>query len=341
MYTGNRSSELVSSELGSAELVAAELGSAELDAAVPPPRSADVGRDDSGSVTTLGGVRLSEKNTEPSNQKPKSVVRSLFVSDVHLGCKHAQASEFLELLERFEPQNLYIVGDFIDGWKLKGKWHWLPVYDRIIQRLMVLKHSGTRLYYTPGNHDSFLRNYVANFGVIEVCDRFIHVAGDGRRFVVTHGDQFDRIEQSAQWLSIVASYAYDLLLTANWFGNKLRGKKHDPYAFCGVIKRKVKLLVKHVSDFEDQLAEDAKQSDCQGIICGHIHAPRIQQIGSVHYLNTGDWVESCSALVEFEDGSFDLIKRDGELIDRLEARPASLEGTADQEAINSVTAVAS
>ncbi len=321
MYTDNRNSEL--------------------GAAVLPPRSDGVDKTDTTRVSTLGGVKLSKNDSESIEQKPVRVVRSLFVSDVHLGCKHSQANEFLDLLERFEPRYLYIVGDFIDGWKLKGKWRWLPVYDRIIQRLMVLKHSGTRIFYTPGNHDSFLRNYVANFGVIDVCDRFIHEAGDGRRFVVTHGDQFDRIEQSAQWLSVVASYAYDLLLTSNWFVNKVRGKKHDPYAFCGAIKRRVKLLVKHVSDFEDQLAKDATKSGCEGIICGHIHAPRIQQIGSVHYLNTGDWVESCSALVEFEEGRFDLIRRDGEIIDRLEACPDTRSNPALEQTATPLTAAAS
>lgn len=250
----------------------------------------------------------------------RGAVRSLFVSDIHLGCKHAQAAEFLEMLERFEPRNLYVVGDFIDGWKLKRRWRWLPEYDRIFQRMMALKRSGTRLMYTPGNHDSFLRGFLANFGVIEIQDRFIHEAADGRRFVVTHGDQFDRVEQSCQWLSLVASYAYDVLLTANWWANKLRGKKHDPYAFCGAIKRRVKRLVKHVSEFEQQLLDDARGADCDGIICGHVHAPRITTIDEVAYLNTGDWVENCTALVEFDDGSFDLVRYNGDLIDRLDSR---------------------
>lgn len=322
MYTGNRPSELGSAVLPPCSV---ENSKEHAVAASQGLRSATQDGDQANGKqeSTLGGVRLTKNDTIQKAQKPASVVRSLFVSDVHLGCKHSQAKEFLELLERYEPRHLYIVGDFIDGWKLKGKWRWLPVYDQIIQRLMVLKHLGTKLYYTPGNHDSFLRNYLANFGVIEVRDRFIHEAGDGRRFVVMHGDQFDRIEQSAQWLSVVASYAYDLLLTANWFVNKLRGKKHDPYAFCGSIKRRVKMLVKHVSDFEDQLVQDAEQSNCDGIICGHIHAPCIQQVESIQYINTGDWVESCSALVEFEEGRFDLIRRDGRLIDRLEAKPAS------------------
>lgn len=279
---------------------------------------------DSGTTMLQGyapAVRT-DLGVEPSrsDREGQGGVRSLFVSDIHLGCKHAQAAEFLDLLERYEPTHLYIVGDFIDGWKLKRRWRWEPEYDRILQRMMAMKRSGAKLFYTPGNHDSFLRGFLANFGVIEIRDEFIHEAADGRRFVVTHGDKFDRVEQSCQWLSVVASYAYDVLLTANWWGNRLRGKKHDPYAFCGAIKRRVKRLVKHISEFEGQLVDNARGSGCDGIICGHVHAPRIEEIDKVAYLNTGDWVENCSALVEFDDGSFDLIRRDGKLIDRLPAR---------------------
>lgn len=250
------------------------------------------------------------------------VVRSLFVSDVHLGCRHSQAEPFLELIERFEPRRLYMVGDFIDGWKLKRRWRWLPVYDRILQRLMALKRSGTKLYYTPGNHDAFLRGFLANFGVVEIQESFVHVAADGRRYLVTHGDQFDRIEQHCQWVSLVAAYGYDLLLSANWMLNRLRGKKQDPYAFCGMVKQRVKRLVKHVSEFEGKLVETAQQERCDGIICGHIHAPRIVRVGGLAYCNTGDWVENCSALVEYDDGALELIRRDGRVIDFLPAAPA-------------------
>lgn len=268
------------------------------------------------------GAALGTKGSEVSR-----VVRSLFVSDVHLGCKHSQANEFLELLEKFEPRYLYVVGDFIDGWKLKRRWRWLPVYDRILQRLMTLRRGGTELFYTPGNHDAFLRGFLANFGVIDIRDRFVHTGADGRRFLVTHGDQFDRVEQGMPWLSLVASYGYDVLLTANWLVNRMRGKKHDPYAFCGMIKRSVKRLVTHVSEFEDLLIENAGEENCDGIICGHIHAPRIIQVGGLAYCNTGDWVENCSALVEYDDGSFDLIRRDGRVIDRLEASPRTPSAT--------------
>ena len=186
---------------------------------------------------------------------------------------------------------------------------------------MELRKAGSRVYYTPGNHDNFLRGFLANFGVIEIQDRFIHHAADGRRYVVPHGDQFDSVEQNAQWLSVVASYAYDVMLTANWLGNRMRGKKHDPYAFCGAIKQRVKRLVRHVSEFEVKLAENAKENRCDGVICGHVHAPRIADIEGLTYMNTGDWVENCSALLEHHDGTFELIRRDGQVLDRLEPLP--------------------
>ncbi len=265
----------------------------------------------------LTNFQSPNESTAPSGNS----VRALFVSDIHLGSKHTQAEDFLELLRQYEPRYLYIVGDFIDGWKLKRRWRWSPVYDQIFQRMMKLKQSGTELLYTPGNHDHFLRNYLTSFGVITIRDRFVHEAADGRKYVVTHGDQFDRVEQNWQWLSLVGSYAYDAVLTTNRWANRLRGKKHDPYALSGLIKRRVKKLVKRLSDYEEQLAQNAREADCQGIICGHSHTPRIEAIDGIAYLNTGDWVENCTALLEYDDGHFELIHRDGTLIDHLPARP--------------------
>jgi len=246
-------------------------------------------------------------------------VRALFVSDVHLGCRHSQADPFLELLQRYEPEQLYLVGDFIDGWKLKRRWRWTATYDQILRRLMTLRRAGTQLFYTPGNHDAFLRGYLADYGVVEICDRFVHTAADGRRYLVTHGDQFDRVEKRAPWLSFTASYAYDLLLSTNKFVNRLRGKKRNPYALCGAIKRRVKRVVTQVSEFEDLISRSAGKEECDGIICGHIHTPRIAQVGKLIYCNTGDWVENCSALIEYGDGGLELVDQQGRALDRLAA----------------------
>ena len=247
-------------------------------------------------------------------------VRSLFVSDVHLGSKHSQAKAFLDVLHRYEPEQLYIVGDFIDGWKLKRRWRWRPSYDRILHRLMELRRCGTKIRYAPGNHDEFLKKFVADYGLIELEQEFVHEAADGRRYLVTHGDKFDKVEQSMPWLSLIGTYAYDFLLSTNYWLNWARGKKHNRYAFCGMVKRNIKGLVKHISDFESQLIDAAAEKDCFGIICGHIHSPRIMHIDNLAYLNTGDWVENCTALVEFEDGSFELNRTDGRVIATLPAK---------------------
>ncbi|MEQ8846541.1 UDP-2,3-diacylglucosamine diphosphatase [Botrimarina sp.] len=306
----------------------------------PPARRPALPRREPTWLAGAPSEAASEAASETAHKSPgPRVVRSLFVSDIHLGCRHSQARELLELLERHQPEKVYLVGDFIDGWKLKRRWRWLPEYDALLRRLMQLKHSGTQLFYTPGNHDNFLRGFLANFGVVEIQDQFVHEAADGRRYVVTHGDQFDRVEQECQWLSLVASYAYDVLLTANWLGNRLRGKKHDPYAFCAAMKGRVKRLVKHVSEFEGSIVQSARQLNCDGIICGHIHVPRIDEFEGVVYLNTGDWVENCSALVELADGSFDLIRSDGRLLSRLAARPSRLVIDAVDEPIAAAVAV--
>ncbi|WP_442485421.1 UDP-2,3-diacylglucosamine diphosphatase [Aeoliella sp. SH292] len=264
---------------------------------------------------------------------PTESVRSLFVSDVHLGSKHTQAAAFLELIERYEPEHLYIVGDFIDGWKLKRRWRWKPVYDRILHRLLALKRRGTQLYYTPGNHDEFLRNYIADYGIVDMQDEFVHEAADGRRYLVMHGDKFDKVEQSMPWLSLVGAYAYDFLLSANYWLNWARGKQHNRYAFCGMIKRRVKALVRHISNFEAQLIDAAVAQNCFGIICGHIHTPRVMQLDNLAYLNTGDWVENCTALVEYHTGAFELNRADGRILGEL---PALSPG--EQEPDDSLTA---
>ncbi len=255
-------------------------------------------------------------------------VRALFVSDVHLGAKHSQADLFLELLHRYQPEHLYIVGDFIDGRKLKRRWRWRTSYDRIFERLLLLKKNGTRLYYAPGNHDSFLRKSLADYGVVELRDQFVHVAADGRRYLVIHGDQFDRVEQQMPWLSYAGTYSYDVLLSVNYWVNWARGKRRNRYALCGVIKRRIKGIIKHVSNFETQLVRAAAEENCFGIICGHIHWPRILQLGDLAYLNTGDWVENSTALVEYDDGSLELVQENGRLIAEL---PAALPEESESE----------
>lgn len=240
-------------------------------------------------------------------------VRTLFVSDVHLGCRFAQSENFLSYIERIRPERLFILGDFFDGWKLGAKWHWPAYYNRIFRRLFDLSAGGTTIHYTPGNHDAFLRNedvqgILRRCGInIEMEDEFVFDAQDGRRFLLMHGDKFDIVETRAQWLSVAVTFAYEALLFTNWWASKLlRRENRSPYAACAVIKNAVKTGVRFFSHFEQQLYDYARRRDCDGVICGHIHTPGVFGTPEMRYLNIGDWVENCTAMVEHFDGTFHL-----------------------------------
>ena len=237
-------------------------------------------------------------------------VRTLFVSDIHLGCRFAQPENFLSYLEKIRPEKLYILGDFLDGWKLKAAWRWNPIYTQIVSRILYLSNTGTQLYYTPGNHDAFLRcsevqQIVRSTGIqIQVQDEFVHVTSHGQRLLLTHGDKFDVVEMRAQWLSMATSYVYEPLLSFNWIMSRFSGQRQfSPYKMCAVVKDKVKGAVKFLSNFERRLFDHARERRCDGIVCGHIHKPGVARIDSMTYLNTGDWVENCTAIVENHDGS--------------------------------------
>lgn len=246
----------------------------------------------------------------PTDQgRSRRHIRTMFVSDVHLGCRHAHVQEFLDFLQQHQPDQLYIVGDFIDGWKLRRSLAWQPVFNEVLSRLYELYESGTSLYYTPGNHDDFLRKFAWNFGFVRIADEFVYQAGDGRRFLVTHGDKFDRVECGARWMSMVASIGYDALLSANRLTSWFQGRpKSGTLTFSAGVKRRVKQLVRYISDFEHRLAEYARNRGCDGVICGHIHTPAVSEFNGQAYINTGDWVENCTAFVEYEDGQLELIR---------------------------------
>ncbi|QDT65845.1 UDP-2,3-diacylglucosamine diphosphatase [Calycomorphotria hydatis] len=262
------------------------------------------------------GEELSGLN--PSN----SDVRTVFVSDVHLGCTHARADRFLEFLNAHSPDYLYLVGDIIDGWRLRRMWHWTDTYDAILQRMVALADSGTRLFYTPGNHDEFMRSFPLQLGGITVAEEFVHETADQRRFLVTHGDRFDKVEQNAKWMSVVATFLYEVMLYGNRFFSWSRGRKGD-FSLCAAIKGKVKWLVQFFSDFEKMLAGHANQRQCDGVICGHIHRPNRLDLGDVTYLNTGDWIEHSTALVEYHCGTMQLVEFDGESYKAIATVPPS------------------
>jgi UDP-2,3-diacylglucosamine pyrophosphatase LpxH len=234
--------------------------------------------------------------------------RSVFLSDMHLGCRYSQAEPLLALLNAIQPDYLYLVGDIIDGWRLKQRWHWRPVYSRILLRLLELGKTGTQVRFTPGNHDAFLREFAHDFGFLEIADTFLHATADGRQFLVLHGDCFDDVELRAQWLSYVGSFAYDSLIWLNGQVNGVRGMLHlEPRHFTARIKQHVKQAVTFMSRFEQRLAEVAREADCDGVICGHIHAPLATANHGLEYFNTGDWIEHRSVLVERDDGAMELL----------------------------------
>jgi len=244
-------------------------------------------------------------------------IKTAFVSDVHLGSRYCHADRFLSFLQRHTFDEIYLVGDVIDGWRLRRSWRWPAIYHRIFHRLLALHVQGTKLFYTPGNHDEFLRHYLRDFGFIHIADEFVHAAEDGRSFLIMHGDKFDEVEKTCKWLSVIGASLYEFLMWSNFVvncGRHLYGLR-DCH-FSGRAKMKFKRAVNFISDFESKIAEHSRRRGCQGVICGHIHAPTMQQIGDITYCNTGDWVEHCTALVEHIDGTWEMLKY-------LSASPAS------------------
>jgi UDP-2,3-diacylglucosamine pyrophosphatase LpxH len=252
----------------------------------------------------------------PANQGWElGAVRTVFISDVHLGSRHAQGTALLQFLEEVRPESLYLVGDIIDGWELRRRARWSETCTRILAQLSDMAASGVRLYYTPGNHDAFLRDRTAlkfitdRFDFVEIADEFVFEAADGRRLLVTHGDYFDVFETSAKWVSMALGFFYNKCLSANrWLSLLLRRKDKSPYQLCATGKRLVKRFVRFLSRFEGSLIDHARRQGCDGVVCGHLHTPKIVERDGMVYCNTGDWVEHCTALVEAGDGTLSLVQ---------------------------------
>jgi UDP-2,3-diacylglucosamine pyrophosphatase LpxH len=252
-------------------------------------------------------------------------IKNLFISDAHLGSRHAATSELLDFLTRVKdespPEKLYIVGDFIDGWKLRRNWYWNNDHNLIIRKILSLVRRDTEIYYIAGNHDEFLRDFIdvfslLEFGNIKLGNEFIHDAVNGSKILVTHGDAFDMVTKYGRWLCWLGDIGYDLLLWANRFVNRVRRifrrKKH--WSLSKAIKHNVKKAVNYVSNFEHVLTEHARSQGCNGCLCGHIHTAALNRLeDGFIYMNTGDWVESCTAIIEGHDGRFSLYHhRDGQ-----------------------------
>lgn len=236
--------------------------------------------------------------------------RSVFISDVHLGTKMSQPAALLEFIKTFECENFYLVGDIIDGWAMHKSFYWPQAHNDVIQKLMRLARKGTVVTYLPGNHDEFLRSFGDHeFGNIILVDTCIHIGINGKRYIVMHGDQFDVVVKNMKWLAHVGSWAYDALIAINVLVSRVRKMLNMPmWSLSAWAKYKVKQAVNFIGDYEENLTSYAHSKGVDGIICGHIHHANIRQIGDTTYMNSGDWVESCTALVETIDGEWKIIK---------------------------------
>lgn len=238
--------------------------------------------------------------------------RSIFVSDIHLGTKFSKAEVFLDFLKHNESENIYLVGDIIDGWAIKRKIKWAQSHSDVIQKLLRKARKDTNIFFTTGNHDQFLRPFLplALGDRVIVDDGFEYIGIDKKRYYITHGDFFDSITMTKKWIAVLGDYGYDLLLHLNGvinFFRKVSGVKKY-WSLSKYVKDNVKKSVSFISDYENVLVRHAKQKNFDGIICGHIHKAEMKKIDGIMYMNSGDWVESCTALVETIEGQWKIIE---------------------------------
>ncbi len=236
--------------------------------------------------------------------------RTLFLSDLHLGTRGCQAHLILDMLRHVEADTIFLVGDIIDGWRLRSGWYWPQAHNDVVQKLLRKVRRGARMVFVPGNHDEFARQFFGlTFGGIEIKRETIHTAADGKRYLVIHGDEFDVVVRHSKWLAFFGDWAYTTALFVNTHFNSVRRAMGLPYwSFSAWAKLKVKNAVNFIGSFEQELAGEAKRRGVDGVVCGHIHHAIIRDIDGVTYVNTGDFVESCSLVVEHFDGRFEVMR---------------------------------
>lgn len=244
--------------------------------------------------------------TEPP---ASSRFRTLFLSDIHLGARGCQADMLLAFLDRYDADKIYLVGDIFDGWRLRRGWHWPQSHNNVIEALLKKAHLGVPIIYVPGNHDEVMRNYLGtHFGGIEVKDKDEHITADGLKFLVSHGDQYDVVVMNAKWLAHLGDRAYNFVLWLNTWINLVRRLWGGQFwSLSNWAKQQVKRAVNFIGDYEAVLADEAKRGGFDGIVCGHIHKAELKYIDGIRYVNCGDWVESCTAIVEEQNGTLRLI----------------------------------
>jgi UDP-2,3-diacylglucosamine pyrophosphatase LpxH len=241
--------------------------------------------------------------------RPSSRYRTIWISDVHLGTRACKAEFLLDFLRHTEAETIYLVGDIVDGWRLKKSWYWAQSHNDVIQKLLRKVRKGARVIYIPGNHDEWLRDYFEmHFGGVTVLPETVHETVDGRRLLVLHGDAYDSIVRYARWFTFLGDWACDLMVWVNNLVHLARRRLGYPYwSLAAAIKSRLKNAVQYVDNFARAMSDEARRRGLDGIVCGHIHTAEIREIDGVLYCNDGDWVESCTALVEHFDGRLEVL----------------------------------
>ena len=237
-------------------------------------------------------------------------VRAIFLSDIHLGTRGCQAERLLEFLRCYESEYLYLVGDIVDFWAMSRGIVWTAQQNTVVQKILRRARHGQHVFLIPGNHDEALREYGGiSFGDIRVVNEHVHVAADGKRYLLIHGDEFDQVTRYHRWVAVLGDVAYHWLVSLNtglsWVRRHL--KRPGYWSLAGYAKRRIKTAVSFIFDFEDSVIHAARERGMDGVICGHIHSAVIREIDGVTYINCGDWVDSCTAIVEHLDGRMELL----------------------------------
>jgi UDP-2,3-diacylglucosamine pyrophosphatase LpxH len=254
----------------------------------------------------MQGAQVSEKNSEKGCHK----VRSIFLSDIHLGTRGCQAERLLDFLRNYEAEYVFLIGDIIDFWAMSRGIHWTPAQNTVVQKMLRRARHGEKVFLIPGNHDEALREYDRTaFGDIQVVNEHVHTTADGRRYLLVHGDEFDQVTRYHKWVAVLGDMAYNGLVRVNAWLSWIRRRLNRPgyWSLAGYAKRKVKTAVSFIFDFEDSVIHAARERGMDGVICGHIHQATLREVDGITYVNCGDWVDSCTAIVEHQDGRLELI----------------------------------
>ncbi len=241
---------------------------------------------------------------------PSNRYRTLWISDVHLGTREAQVSYLIDFLSHHTADRLYLVGDIVDGWALKRSWYWPSSHNEVVQMLLQQAQDGTEITYIPGNHDEAARAFPGvQWGGITLQHRAIHTTARGERLLILHGDAFDGVVRHARWVSLLGASMYRGALRLNRWFNRVRRWFELPYwSLSAYLKYKTKRAVQFIADFERAVAREAREAGVDGVVCGHIHHAELRTIDGILYANAGDWVESCTALAEHDDGRLAILR---------------------------------